>query len=287
MRLAFAVVCLSDAAVAVAAVDAGAAVVRERFGTPLERFEKAPMDFATDADVDAEHAILDVLRAMRPNDAYHGEESGVSGSRASSRTWLVDPLCGTLNFAAQTPMVAVNVALRSGYDVRIAACADPVSGEVFWTDGHGAYLRHGTSDTRLSPSAGTCLVDVNLDGPVPNWDWFRAARVLADPAFTAMFSPRVVSTTLALTWVAAGRRAGYVTDGYLRGSLHFSSGIALCQAAGCVVTGLRGQQLHTGVGGLVVAADRDTHVALIDIIARGVVPESQQHDDPRSVHPCD
>ena len=78
--------------------------------------------------------------------------------------------------------------------------------------------------------------------------------------------PRVLSTTLALTWVAAGRRAGYLTDGYLRDSVHFSSGIALCQAAGCVITGLQGQPLHTGVGGLVVAADGQTHAALIEII---------------------
>jgi myo-inositol-1(or 4)-monophosphatase len=55
----------SDAEVAVAAVDAGAAIVRARLGTSLERFEKAPMDFATDADLDAEYAILDVLRAVR------------------------------------------------------------------------------------------------------------------------------------------------------------------------------------------------------------------------------
>jgi len=105
---------LSDAEVAVAAAEAGAVIVRARFGTSLDRFEKAPMDFATDADVDAEEQILDVLRAARPADAYQGEELGASGNNSSCRTWLIDPLCGTLNFAAQTPMMAVNVALRNG-----------------------------------------------------------------------------------------------------------------------------------------------------------------------------
>jgi myo-inositol-1(or 4)-monophosphatase len=33
-----------------------------------------------------------------------------------------------------------------------------------------------------------------------------------------------------------------------------------------VITGLQGQPLHTGVGGLVVAADGQTHAALIEII---------------------
>jgi myo-inositol-1(or 4)-monophosphatase len=91
-------------------------------------------------------------------------------------------------------------------------------------------------------------------------------RLLADEAFTARFRPRVVSTTLAVAWVAAGRRAAYVTDGDLRGSVHFGSGIALCQAAGCVVTGIHGQPLHTGAGGLVAAADHATHGDLLAMI---------------------
>jgi myo-inositol-1(or 4)-monophosphatase len=224
------------------------------------------MDFATDADVQAEKAILDVLRAARPADAYLGEELGAFGSESSDRTWLIDPLCGTLNFAAQTPLMAVNIALRDNGRIRVAASADPRAGEVFWTGGHHAYLRRDGSDGTLCPSAATRLVDVNLDPPYPNRDRFRAERMLADPAFAAAFRPRVLSTTLALAWVAAGRRVAYVTDGYLRDSVHFSSGIALCQAAGCVVTGLQGQPLHTGAGGLVAAADRQTHAALIEII---------------------
>ena len=57
-----------------------------------------------------------------------------------------------------------------------------------------------------------------------------------------------------------------MTDGHLRDSVHFSGGIALCQAAGCVITGLRGQPLHTGAGGLAAAADSETHAALIEIV---------------------
>ena len=45
-------------------------------------------------------------------------------------------------------------------------------------------------------------------------------------------------------------------------------GIALCQAAGCVVTGLRGEPVHTGAGGLLVAADQPTHATLLALIDR-------------------
>jgi myo-inositol-1(or 4)-monophosphatase len=70
----------ADRDVAIAAAEAGAAVVRSRFGEPLARFEKSSGDFATAADIDAEKAILDVLRAARPQDGLVGEESGYSGA---------------------------------------------------------------------------------------------------------------------------------------------------------------------------------------------------------------
>lgn len=53
---------LSDVDVAIAPARAGAAVVQSRYGTKLERIEKSSLDFATDADVEAQRAILDVLR---------------------------------------------------------------------------------------------------------------------------------------------------------------------------------------------------------------------------------
>ncbi|HEY3878195.1 MAG TPA: inositol monophosphatase family protein [Trebonia sp.] len=257
----------SDAELAVAAAQAGAAVVRARYGTALERFGKSGGDFATAADLEAEAAVLGVIRAARPGDAVTGEESGATGPGESARRWLVDPLCGTLNYAAGMMVAAVNVALRTGAGVTAAASADPFSGEVFWTGGHGAWVRGTDGEEKpLAPSADCGLVDVNLDPPFPNAPGFRAVSLLADEAFTGRFRPRVVSSTLAVAWVAAGRRAAYVTDGHLRDSVHFASGIALCQAAGCVVTGIAGQPLHTGPEGLVAAADRDTHELLLSMI---------------------
>ncbi|MEV6376199.1 inositol monophosphatase family protein [Micromonospora musae] len=257
---------IEDRDLAIAAAQAGAAVVRANHGASLTRVDKSGGDFATAADFEAERVIIELLRAARPDDAVTGEESGRTGADDAERRWLVDPLCGTLNYAVRTMLVAVNVALRTRLGVTVAASADPFTGEVFWTDGTGAYVRRDGVDERLTPSAESRLVDVNLDPPFPNEPAFRAVRLLADPEFVATFRPRVLSTTLAVAWVAAGRRAAYVTDGHLRDSVHFASGIALCQAAGCVVTGIQGQPLHTGVGGLVVAADRDTHAALLALI---------------------
>ncbi|MCO5968692.1 inositol monophosphatase family protein [Actinoallomurus soli] len=165
------------------------------------------------------------------------------------------------------------VAAHKQYEAWPTAAAEGGDGcEVFWTDGARAYVRRDGVDEPLEPSPDSRLVDVNLDPPFPNAPGFRAVRLLAEAGFVERFRPRVVSTTLAVAWVAAGRRAAYVTDGHLRDSVHFAAGIALFQAAGCVVTGIHGQPLHTGPGGLVVAADRETHTALLDLIGDRLPP---------------
>jgi myo-inositol-1(or 4)-monophosphatase len=255
---------VNDVEVALAVVGAGAEIVRRRFGSALERIEKGAGDFATAADVEAEAAMLGVLRRERPDDAVLAEESGRGGARAAARTWLIDPLCGTLNYAAGTRLVAVNAPLRA--DRAAAAVADPFTGELFWSDGRRACLRSDGRDAPLAPSASSRLVDLNLDPPFPNAPALRAAMLAADDAFAATFKPRVLSTSLALTWVATGRRAAYVTDGDVRDSVHFAAGLAICEAAGCSVSDLRGRASCAGPDGVIVAADEVTHAALVRLV---------------------
>jgi myo-inositol-1(or 4)-monophosphatase len=279
-----------DHETAISAVSSAAQVIRERYGRSLDRVEKGGGDFATEADLAAEQVIRSVLRAACPDDAITGEEAGASGPADARRRWLVDPLCGTLNYAVRTPLVAVNVALRDGDRVTAAASGDPFSGETYWTDGVVARVRsaNGSSmdgmvagvrsangpvaasvrsaggpstDAPLVPSSASGLVDINLDPPFP----VEPALVIANPGFRERFRPRVMSTTLALVWVADGRRAAYLTYGDVSDSVHFAAGIAICRAAGCVVTGVDGSPWESGAG-LLVAADSSTHGALLELV---------------------
>lgn len=239
-----------DAAVATAAAQAGAHVVRDLYGRRLNRIDKGAGDFATDADVEAEKTILGVTRARRPDDAV--------------RQWLVDPLCGTLNYAVGTMLVAVDVALRDG----AASVADPFSGEVFFTDGESARVRRdGADDAPLTPTPASSLVDVNLDPPFPSAPGFRAVDLPAHPEFVG--------------------RAAYATDGGdLSRSVHFAAGIALCRAAGCTVTGIDGAPIGAAGRGLVVAADAGTHGLLMSMTRGRGQEDSRTTSSVGSVNCC-
>ena len=71
---------LDDTELAIAAALAGASVVRKGHGQRLARIDKGHGDFATAADVAAEKAILDLIRAARP-----GPATRCSAKRAGSR----------------------------------------------------------------------------------------------------------------------------------------------------------------------------------------------------------
>lgn len=48
--------------------------------------------------------------------------------------------------------------------------------------------------------------------------------------------------------------------------MHFAAGLALCQAAGCVVTDLHGRAWGQDATGLLAAADHGTHATLLAIV---------------------
>jgi myo-inositol-1(or 4)-monophosphatase len=250
-----------DVEVAIAAAEAGAAVIRATYGAPVTHYAKSATDFATETDLEAERAVKATVREAFPDDAFLGEEGGLDGPPDATRTWLVDPLCGTLNFAATTPLVGVNVALRDGTDVTAAAVVDPFAGETYWSDGVRTRLLTEHGEQEPTPSAVTRLVDLDFDGN-PAW----ATAVAGAPGFTPRFGIRGVSTSLATTWVADGRRAAYLQHGDVRDSVHFAAPLAVCRAAGCVVTDLRGGPVESGPNGLLVAADGPTHKALLEVL---------------------
>lgn len=56
-------------------------------------------DFVTKADIAAETFVVEQLRLHRPEDSILGEE-GAAFTGTSGRTWVIDPVDGTFNFAA-------------------------------------------------------------------------------------------------------------------------------------------------------------------------------------------
>jgi 3'(2'), 5'-bisphosphate nucleotidase len=140
----------------------------------------------TEADLDANRAIVGMLAAACPDDGILSEELPDGEARlAKRRVWIVDPLDGTRDFIARTGDFCVHVGLAIGGDAVVGAVFQPVAGRLFSARaGGGARCREGGAVTPLRVSAearpaelrvgvarldpatplGRCLVGAGLDG---------------------------------------------------------------------------------------------------------------------------
>ena len=68
------------------------------------------VDLVTSADLASEKILLDAIKSIFPNDGIISEESEIVNPGAE-RTWVIDPLDGTVNYANNIPQVAITVLL--------------------------------------------------------------------------------------------------------------------------------------------------------------------------------
>lgn len=72
---------------------------------------KGKNDLITDADLASEKKILEVIQTHCPNDIILAEESTGRVTLTDQRTWIIDPIDGTTNFAHGFPVYCVSIAL--------------------------------------------------------------------------------------------------------------------------------------------------------------------------------
>lgn len=115
----------SDVALAASLVREAGLLARSMRSAGVSAARKTSVsDIVTEADRAAEELIRKRLAAERPDDGVLGEE-GTAVSSASGRTWVVDPVDGTYNYAAGLDWWCSAIALRSLEDVLLGAIHQP------------------------------------------------------------------------------------------------------------------------------------------------------------------
>jgi histidinol-phosphatase len=135
------------------AAEAGAAAAMAHFRAGVRVEVKPDRTPVTQADRDAEAAILALVRAAFPDHGFLGEETGAHAGSGPTR-WIVDPLDGTKGFTRGRGFWGPLVALEHDGRVVAGAMALPALGEVYWAArGLGCWLGAGGSPTRLTVSS--------------------------------------------------------------------------------------------------------------------------------------
>lgn len=257
-----------DVWVAVRAARAGADIVQAGFYQPLDTEMKGSVDPVTQVDGDAELAIRRVIALHFPDDSILGEEGGGAGWQ-SGRTWIVDPLDGTVNYVNRIPQVGVSVALWEDGVPLVGVIIDADRNEEFVAaKGEGASV----DGQEIHVSETTTLDDSVLVTGFPYDRRQHAAgylKVLEEVMMRSRGTRRMGAAALDLAWVACGRFDAYWEHGGPHGVKPWdvAAGSLLVTEAGGRFTNESGEANRLDARAH-IASNGKVHEELREIVAR-------------------
>ncbi|PKI90818.1 inositol monophosphatase [Actinomycetales bacterium SN12] len=236
---------------------------RRSEGVALAATKSTISDIVTEADREVEQLIRERLKAERPEDGFLGEETGAERG-SSGRTWVVDPIDGTVNYAYGMPGYSVSIAVVEGEpdpdrwrSIAGAVCA-PALGELFTAvRDEGAWL-DGTrlAVTTETPAGALLGTGFGYDPSTHDGDLATVRRAMT----IARDVRRMGSAAIDLAYLAAGRLDGFFERGLK--PWDFAAGVLLVEEAGGVVTRLDPAAARP----MLVAGGPDVHRRLCELV---------------------
>ena len=125
---------------ALQAADAAAEISRAYYTGNFTVKIKADMTPVTQADVECEEKIREILLNEFPDHGFYGEETGES-QRDAEFLWLVDPIDGTKAFIRQYPFFSTQIALMHRGELILGVSNGALLDELAWAErGKGAWM---------------------------------------------------------------------------------------------------------------------------------------------------
>lgn len=187
--------------------EAGAMAAAAFADVDLVFASKGPGDLVSEADFAIEGLARTIIGEAFPEDGFIGEEFGGT-ALARGRTWLIDPIDGTVNFARKLNYYCVSLALLEDAVPIAAWVLDPERGELF----HAGRDRIATLNGR--PMRCTRVADFSESvvglGFSPRHDCELPGRVIEGLAQAGAEHRRLGAGALCLAHVAAGRLDAFV-----------------------------------------------------------------------------
>lgn len=228
-------------------------------------------DFATEADLAIERQVVAALEAATEI-GVHGEEFG-GPAVDSPWVWVLDPVDGTFNYAAGSPMAAILLGLLHDGDPVAGLTWLPFIDERYTAVAGGPLMKNGVAQPSLAPAElATSLVGVGT------FSADSRGRFPGRYRLAVLENLSRVSSRLRMHG-STGIDLAYVADGILGGAISFgghvwdhAAGVALVRAAGGVVTNLAGEP-WTPVSRSALAAAPGVHGEMLEILRSTGEPE--------------
>ena len=260
------------------ALVAEAAAILDRASEPFvagHRAESAVRkkgnDFATEVDLALERQLVAELEAAT-GIGTHGEEFG-GADLDSPLVWVIDPIDGTFNYAAGSPMASILVALLRDGEPVAGLTWMPFTGQRYTAVLGGALMCNGAALPALGPAGlADSIVGVGSFNVLGRGRYPGRWRMAVFEELSRVCSKIRMHGSI-------GIDMAFVGAGILGATIHFggktwdhAAGVALVRAAGGVVTDLAGGPWTPDTRGVLAAAP-GAHAQMLDLLRRVGSPE--------------
>jgi myo-inositol-1(or 4)-monophosphatase len=256
----------SETRAALEAVRRGLAVAKQRVdATHIQ--SKGGVDIVTGADIAAENVIRQTLLEHCPDIPVVGEE-GEDAPPATGAYWLVDPICGTRNYASHLAVYCTNIALVEEGRATLSVIGDGGTSELYFAErGKGAFRALGNDTAAHEPifARDGSVIGLELGGKPPYRDP-ALAKLFSALASDGRFYPRLLGTTLDFVKVACGDMAALVLLSDAADPLHTAAGCLLAEEAGARVTDRTGNPWSLESTTRIAAATPELHAELAALV---------------------
>jgi histidinol-phosphatase len=193
----------------------------------------------TEADRAVETTLREQLASKRPGDGVIGEEFP-NTNEAASRTWIVDPIDATKNYVRGVPVWGTLIALAIDGEPVVGVVSAPAMGRRWWASPEdGAFTKDVDGSVRnISPSKVQSLSDASFSYSDPI-GWELLGKDSLAKITNAVWRTRGYGDFWSHLLVAEGA-VDIAIEPELQ-NYDMAAFIAIANAAGCKVTGIKGQ----------------------------------------------
>ena len=204
----------------------------------LDVSRKTLRDVVTQADLASERIVLDGIRELMPGAAILSEEAGASGAQDGAR-WIVDPLDGTVNYAAGLPWYSVTMAYQEAARTCAGVTHAPAV-DIVARYAEGGIATINGRDARVSGRAALAdaVVSIVLTSHFTDDEVARTSEAVRRLGRTVRGVRIIVSGGLEMTLVADAQLDAFVS--LKADAVSHAAAMPLVRAAGGRVTRLDG-----------------------------------------------
>lgn len=222
----------------------------------LEISDKPESDVVTNKDIEVERRIKAALLEKFPKDRFIGEEEDFDADLSMVRTWVLDPIDGTLNYTKNTPYFGTQLALYENGVPTVGLIYLPMLDEFYFAEkGKGAFLNdiplHADEHQTLDKSIVT-FGDFSKSNPTSRP---VQLEIMSNLMHKAMKIRIQGASSIDFAFVASGRSGAHVL--FTKRLWEISAGLLLCLEAGCVTNVDMGVEAVTSGNGIIISQNSE------------------------------